>query len=69
MEVIRRRLPGHHSLLPDPGPNGLIHPDWIAAMFWLMEFWICIVNWEEWMKDTASTSRMWIFARAPVCGE
>jgi GT2 family glycosyltransferase len=37
LEVIRRRLPGHPSLLPDPGPNGLIHPDWIAAMFWLME--------------------------------
>jgi GT2 family glycosyltransferase len=35
-EIIRRRLPGYrfHPLAPDN--EGLIHPDWMAAMFWLM---------------------------------
>lgn len=35
-ELIRRRLPGYAftPLLPDR--DGLIHPDWIAGMFWLM---------------------------------
>lgn len=35
-ELIRRRLPGYHFQPPLPGDNGLIRPDWIAAMFWLM---------------------------------
>jgi N-acetylglucosaminyl-diphospho-decaprenol L-rhamnosyltransferase len=35
-EIIRRRLPGYHFQPPHPGEDGLIHPDWIAAMFWLM---------------------------------
>ena len=36
MELIRRRLPGYHFISPEPDDDGLIHPDWIAAMFWLM---------------------------------
>jgi GT2 family glycosyltransferase len=35
-ELIRRRLPGYHFESPKPDQNGFIHPDWIAAMFWLM---------------------------------
>jgi hypothetical protein len=35
-EIIRRRLPGYHFEAPAPDANGLIHPDWIAGMFWLM---------------------------------
>jgi len=36
VELIRRRIPGYHfePLMPDA--NGLVHPDWIAGMFWLM---------------------------------
>ena len=34
-ELIRRRLPGYRSEMLQPDGNGLIHPDWIAAMFWL----------------------------------
>lgn len=36
LELIRRRLPGYHFQPLPPGEDGLIHPDWIAAMFWLM---------------------------------
>ncbi len=36
LELVRRRIPGYHFELPSPDPHGLVHPDWIAAMFWLM---------------------------------
>jgi len=36
-EIIRRRLPGYKFTPYQPDPNGLIHPDWIAGMFWLMK--------------------------------
>jgi GT2 family glycosyltransferase len=36
-EIIRRRLPGYKFKPYQPDHNGLIHPDWIAGMFWLME--------------------------------
>lgn len=36
LEIIRRRLPGYQFAPLGSDPNGLIHPDWIAAMFWLM---------------------------------
>jgi len=35
-EIIRRRLPGYRFELPQPDSDGLIQPDWIAGMFWLM---------------------------------
>ena len=35
-EIVRRRLPWYQFQPPLPGEDGLIHPDWIAAMFWLM---------------------------------
>lgn len=35
-ELIRRRLPGYRFQPPLPGGDGLIRPDWIAAMFWLL---------------------------------
>jgi len=35
-EIIRRRLPGYQHQPLEPDPNGLVQPDWIAAMFWLM---------------------------------
>ena len=35
-EMIRRRLPGYRFDAPLPDTNGLLHPDWIAGMFWLM---------------------------------
>jgi len=35
-EMIRRRLPGYQFKAPLPDANGLLHPDWIAGMFWLM---------------------------------
>ena len=35
-ELIRRRLPGYVFNSPQPDRDGLIHPDWIAGMFWLM---------------------------------
>jgi len=34
-ELIRRRLPRYKFELPQPDSDGLIHPDWIAGMFWL----------------------------------
>ncbi len=36
LEIIRRRLPGYRFQPLNPDPNSLVHPDWIAAMFWLM---------------------------------
>ena len=36
IELIRRRMPGYHFESPKPDAAGFIHPDWIAAMFWLM---------------------------------
>jgi len=36
VKLIRRRLPGYRFEMPKPDTNGLFHPDWIAAMFWLM---------------------------------
>jgi len=36
IELIRRRMPGYHFISPKPDDDGLIYPDWIAAMFWLM---------------------------------
>jgi len=36
-EIIRRRLPGYKFTPYQPDHNGLIHPDWIAGMFWLMK--------------------------------
>lgn len=35
-EIIRRRLPGYRFEAPQPGSEGMVHPDWIAGMFWLM---------------------------------
>src|SRR4030095_9339187 len=37
LEVIRRRLPGYTFNPYQPDDDGLIHPDWIAGMFWLMD--------------------------------
>lgn len=36
IELIRRRLPGYTFVPLEPDQQGLIHPDWIAGMFWLM---------------------------------
>ena len=36
-ELIRRRLPNYVFQRYQPDQNGLIHPDWIAGMFWLMD--------------------------------
>lgn len=36
-EIIRRRLPGYKFTPYQPDHAGLIHPDWIAGMFWLMK--------------------------------
>ncbi len=36
-EIIRRRLPGYKFKPYQPDPAGLIQPDWIAGMFWLMK--------------------------------
>lgn len=35
-ELIRRRLPGYAFVPLTPDQEGLIYPDWIAGMFWLM---------------------------------
>jgi N-acetylglucosaminyl-diphospho-decaprenol L-rhamnosyltransferase len=35
-EIIRRRLPGYKFEEFQPDSEGLIQPDWIAGMFWLM---------------------------------
>jgi len=36
-EIIRRRLPGYKFTPYKSNRNGLIHPDWIAGMFWLIK--------------------------------
>ncbi len=36
-EIIRRRLPGYKFKPYQPDDAGLIHPDWMAGMFWLMK--------------------------------
>jgi N-acetylglucosaminyl-diphospho-decaprenol L-rhamnosyltransferase len=36
-EIIRRRLPGYKFKPYQPDGEGLIRPDWIAGMFWLMK--------------------------------
>lgn len=36
-EIIRRRLPGYKFKPYQPDSEGLIRPDWIAGMFWLMK--------------------------------
>lgn len=35
-ELIQRRLPGYTFKPYLPDPDGIIRPDWIAGMFWLM---------------------------------
>lgn len=35
-EIIRRRLPGYHFETIKPDGEGVIRPDWVAGMFWLM---------------------------------
>jgi N-acetylglucosaminyl-diphospho-decaprenol L-rhamnosyltransferase len=35
-ELIRRRLPGYTFKPYLPDADGIIHPDWIAGMFWLV---------------------------------
>lgn len=35
-ELIRRRLPGYTFKPSPPDPDGVIRPDWIAGMFWLL---------------------------------
>lgn len=35
-ELIRRRLPGYQFEPLKPDSDGMIHPDWVAGMFWLM---------------------------------
>jgi len=35
-ELIQRRLPGYKLESLKPDNDGLVHPDWIAGMFWLM---------------------------------
>jgi GT2 family glycosyltransferase len=37
LELIRRRLPGYKFEAYQPDSAGLIHPDWMAGMFWLMK--------------------------------
>lgn len=36
LEIVRRRLPGYRFKPYQPDSDGLIHPDWMAGMFWLM---------------------------------
>lgn len=36
-ELLRRRLPGYHFQPQPPDPDGLIRPDWIGGMFWLLK--------------------------------
>jgi len=35
--LIRRRLPGYQFEAYQPDADGLVHPDWMAGMFWLMD--------------------------------
>ncbi|MCZ2126220.1 MAG: glycosyltransferase [Anaerolineales bacterium] len=36
LELVRRRLPNYAPQLPPPNADGMIYPDWLAGMFWLM---------------------------------
>ena len=36
IELIQRRMPGHTFRPPLPDADGIIRPDWIAGMFWLL---------------------------------
>jgi len=36
-EIIRRRLPGYKFEAIQSDTNGMIQPDWVAGMFWLMD--------------------------------
>jgi len=36
-EIVRRRLPGYTFEAPQPDHEGMLYPDWIAGMFWLMD--------------------------------
>lgn len=36
-EIIQRRLPGYEFEALQPDHAGLVHPDWMAGMFWLMD--------------------------------
>lgn len=36
IELIRRRLPGYNFKPYQPDANGIIRPDWIAGMFWML---------------------------------
>ncbi len=36
-EIIRRRLPAYQFKMFEPDEEGMIHPDWLAGMFWLMD--------------------------------
>lgn len=36
-EIVRRRLPGYQFKTIQPDEQGMIEPDWVAGMFWLME--------------------------------
>ena len=40
LELIRRRIPSYKFMPLKPDQKGLIHPDWIAAMFWLMPSYV-----------------------------
>jgi len=40
LELIRRRMPSYKFRPLQPDQDGLIHPDWIAAMFWLMPSYV-----------------------------
>lgn len=35
-EIIRRRLPAYKFEMYQPDHEGMVYPDWIAGMFWLM---------------------------------
>ncbi len=37
LELLRRRLPGYRFDAIPADSDGLIHPDWIAGMFWIMK--------------------------------
>jgi GT2 family glycosyltransferase len=37
LELILRRWPGYKSKSFQPDQKGMIHPDWAAGMFWLMQ--------------------------------
>ena len=37
LELIRRRIPGYKFETFQPDHQGMIYPDWVAGMFWLMQ--------------------------------